>query len=210
VNTALTREAIVAAFRDLGERAWSHGLVIDLAVYGGSCLALVSNFRISTRDVDAVALTDQVVTDRLAAEVASHLGLPAAWLNDGVRTYLSPMVDAPAAHHQLFATYPSEERPGLRVFVPNAAYMLAMKLMALRIDPAAETQDFPDILALLDVVGLARKEAIVEFVASFYPEARISGKLHLGIDAIWRAREDRRQHGAHEPPQYLGRRGPAR
>jgi hypothetical protein len=54
-------------------------------------------------------------------------------------------------------------QPGLRVFVPNAAYMLAMKLLALRIDPAAETQDLPDILALLDVVGLTRKEEIVEF-----------------------------------------------
>src|SRR5439155_6296763 len=51
-----TRERIVAALRELGARAWSRGLTIDLAVYGGSCLALVSNFRVSTRDVDSVSL----------------------------------------------------------------------------------------------------------------------------------------------------------
>ena len=183
-----TRERIVAALRELGARAWSRGLTIDLAVYEGSCLALASNFRVSTRDVDAVALCNQAIVDQLAAEVAATLGLPPSWLNDGVRTYLSPRVDAPA-QHELFATYPGEAEPGLRVFVPNAAYMLAMKLMALRIDPAAETQDLPDILALIEVVGLQRKEDIVEFAASFYPEARISGKLHLAIDTIWRERQ---------------------
>lgn len=131
MTTAFTREGIVAAFRALGERAWARGVVIDLAVYGGSRLALASNFRISTRDVDAVALRDQAILDELADEVGMALSLPASWLNDGVRTYLSPSVDAPE-QHELFATYPSETRPGLRVFVPNAAYMLAMKLRALR------------------------------------------------------------------------------
>ena len=87
----------------------------------------------------------------------------------------------------------------------QAAYMLAMKLMALRIDPAAETQDLPDILALIEVVGLQRKEDIVEFAASFYPEARISGKLHLAIDAIWRERQRWEQNERDEPPRYLGR-----
>jgi hypothetical protein len=152
VRPPFTRERIVAALGELGARAWARGLVIDLAVYPGSCLTLVSNFRISTRDVDAVAVRDQGIVNDLAAEVAAALGLPPSWLNDGVRTYLSPRVDLPA-QHELFATYPSEIQPGLRVFVPNAPYMLAMKLLALRIDPAAETQDLPDILALLDVVG---------------------------------------------------------
>jgi hypothetical protein len=113
-------------------------------------------------------------------------------------------VDAPA-QHELFATYPSETRPGLRVFVPSAAYLLAMKLLALRIDPAAETQDLPDILGLLDVVGLTHEDEIVEFAARFDPEARISGKLQLAIDTIWRERQRRAQNEGREPPRYLGR-----
>jgi hypothetical protein len=208
MTTAFTRERIVAAFCELGERAWARGVVIDLAVYGGSCLALASNFRISTRDVDAVALRDQTVLDELANEVGMALSLPASWLNDGVRTYLSPSVDAPE-QHELFATYPTETRPGVRVFVPTAAYMLAMKLLALRIDPAGESQDLPDILGLLDVVGLTRKDEIVEFAARFYPEARISGKLRLAIDTIWRERQRRAQNEGDESPRYLGRSRPS-
>src|SRR5207249_7532673 len=84
-----------------GARAWSRCLTIDLAVYEGSCLALASNFRASTRDVDAVALCNQAIVDQLAAEVATTLGLPSSWLIDGVRTYLSSRTDV-QAQHELF------------------------------------------------------------------------------------------------------------
>jgi hypothetical protein len=65
-------------------------------------------------------------------------------LNDGVRTYLSPQVEG-FAQHTLFRTYPNEQTPGLRVSVPTAEYMLAMKLMALRIEPGTDRNDFVDI-----------------------------------------------------------------
>jgi hypothetical protein len=80
---------------------------------------LVSNFRIATADVDAVATEDQAFIDRAAQLIASRRGWPCDWLNDGVRTYLSARVDG-FEQHMLFHTYPSEERPALRVFVPTA------------------------------------------------------------------------------------------
>jgi hypothetical protein len=51
--------ALADALDELGQIAHEAGSVIDVAVYGGSCLMLVSNFRISTADADAVAATDQ-------------------------------------------------------------------------------------------------------------------------------------------------------
>ncbi len=51
--------ALADALDELGQIAHEAGRVIDAAVYGGSCLMLVSNFRIATADVDAVAATDQ-------------------------------------------------------------------------------------------------------------------------------------------------------
>jgi hypothetical protein len=47
-----------------------------------------------------------------------------------VRTYLSPQVEG-FAQRALFRTDPSEQTPGLRVFVPTAEYMLAMTLRPL-------------------------------------------------------------------------------
>jgi Nucleotidyltransferase of unknown function (DUF6036) len=191
---ALTKDDIASAFRELGELAVEDGKVIDLAVYGGSCLILVSNFRTASDDVDAVAITDQNLIDRLAR-------------NDGVRTYLSPAIAVPDAH-ELFATYPDETRPGLRVYVPTTEYMLAMKLMALRIGPDGG-KDLDDVVHLIRIVGLTDKTELVEFAAQFYPEARISGKLRLGLDHIWRAVRTKVAQDEHEPPRYLGRSGPA-
>jgi hypothetical protein len=204
--TYFTRTELSAALHELGELAADAGKVIDLALYGGSCLTLVSNFRVGSEDVDAVATVDQDFVDRAARTIAARHGWPDDWLNDGVRTYLSPAVDGHAAH-ELFATYPDESKPGLRVYVPNA-YMLAMKLIALRIEPAEK--DLEDIVNLLQVVGVKDKAEIVSFAAGFYPEARVSGKLRLALDHLWRAYQAKLESDDDEPPRYLGRSGTAR
>jgi hypothetical protein len=199
---AFTKDDLAVAFQELGELAAQAGKVIDLAVYGGSALTLVSNFRDSSWDIDAVASPDQNFMREAAAAVAAKHGWAADWLNDGVRTYLSPLAEETKAH-ELFATYPNEQRPGLRVYVPTAEYMLAMKLMALRIDSAGG-KDLDDILSLMEVVGISEKNQIIEAAAKFYPEAKISGKLRLGLDYVWQAYQSKLVQHRHEPPRYLG------
>lgn len=201
-----TAEKLANAFSELGQMAHDAGRVIDIAVYGGSCLMLVSNFRIATADVDVVAAHDQEFLDSAAQLIAARHGWPPDWLNDGVRTYLSPRV-AGFAQHTLFRTYPSETAPGLRVFVPNAEYMLAMKLIALRIDPGSERKDLEDVLNLMQVVGLKDKADILDFAARFYPEARTSAKLTLSLDHLWNQHIRRQQEPTHDAPRYLGRSG---
>src|SRR5712691_4340961 len=199
----LTVQDLHDAFMALGTLAQGEGKVIDLAVYGGSALMLASNFRVATQDVDAVVEGDQGTVTRLAEEVARTRNWPRDWLNDGVRTYLSPQVDGLHEHHVLFHAYPSEQAPGLRVFVPSPEYMLAMKLMSMRLDPTGDKSDLADILNLIDVVGLHTPEEVVDFAARFYPEARISGRLRLGIHELWRVKDNLTQEGRHAAPDYL-------
>ena len=204
----LTVKDLHDAFTELGALARGEGKVIDLAVYGGSALMLASNFRVATQDVDAVVEGDQSTVNRLAEEVARRRGWATTWLNDGVRTYLSPNVEGLAEHHELLRAYPSEQDVGLRVFVPSPEYILAMKLMAMRLDPAGGKSDLADIVNLMEVVGLKTQEETIDFAASFYPEAKISARLHLGIRELWRMRENlgqEGQEGQHDTPRYLGR-----
>jgi hypothetical protein len=205
----LTAAELHDAFMELGRRAFAEDKVIDLAVYGGSALMLASNFRVSTQDVDAVAVTDQDVIDRFAAEIAARRSWSPDWLNDGVRVYLSPQVEGIERHHELFRAYPSERAPGLRVFVPTPEYILAMKLMAMRLDPVSGKTDLTDLVKLLDIVGLDSPEATIDFAAGFYPEARVSGRLSLGVRTLWRLKEELAKEKADAPPTYLGRGGPA-
>ena len=107
-----------------------------------------------------------------------------------------------------FQTYLSEDAPGLRVFVPTAEYMLAMKLMALRLDPGSGRSDLNDILNLMQVTGIKDRGDIFRFASRFYPEARISGKLVLAIDYLWNEYNHCLERLSHETPRYLGRSGP--
>jgi hypothetical protein len=80
--------------------------------------------------------------------------------------------------------------------------------MAMRLDPTGDKSDLTDILNLLNIVGLQTPEEVLDFAASFYPEARISGRLRLGIRALWRAQDTTTQEGRHAAPIYLGRSRP--
>lgn len=199
----LDRNVLIDGLTELGARAAAAGKIVDLSIYGGSCLILVSNFRSASQDVDGVASTDQVFVDRIAAEIAAERGWPRDWLNDGVRVYLSPNVEAPD-DHSLYGTYPSERNPGIRVFVPTAEYMLAMKLMAMRIDQGEDRKDLADIEKLIRIVGISSKAALIDLAARYYPEARVSPKLILTADrilaAVWK-------EPPHEAPRYLDRSG---
>jgi hypothetical protein len=205
-NPIFTPERLGDALNELGQIAYEAGRVIDIAIYDGSCLMLVSNFRIATADADAVAAQDQGFIDSAAQTIAARRGWPRDWLNDGVRTYLSPQVDG-FEQQTLFRTYPREETPGLRVFIPTSEYMLAMKLMALRLDPGGSKSDLEDILNLMQVAGMKEKGDILQFASRFYPEARTSGKLALAVDHLWNEYSRQPERSAHEPPQYLGRSG---
>jgi hypothetical protein len=79
-----------------------------------------------------------------------------------------------------------------------------MKMMAMRIDPGAGKSDLEDILSLMEVVGISDRDQLRQFASAFYPEARVSGRLQLGIDVLWAARQTRSASETHAP-RYLGR-----
>jgi hypothetical protein len=192
----LDRQRLEQALDALGREARAAGKVIEIAIYGGSCLLLATDLRRTTRDVDVAITHEPEFLSAAARRVGDRLSLPGGWLNDGVTTYLAPN-DQTALRY--FGSYPSEAEPGLRVFVPTPEYLLAMKLMAMRIDPATGARDLDDILHLIAITDLRRKEDLVDLAAGFYPEARVSAKLMLALDGLWREKEQRERAGRPRP-----------
>jgi hypothetical protein len=131
--TELTRDIIERAFDAMGEMAAQRGLVIEIAVYGGSCLILASDIRGTSGDVDAVFLVKGKAVRRLADDVA-RLGLPLDWINEAV-TRMAPPIGNPEPNLLPFGEYPRATNApvGLRVFLPTPAYLLAMKILANRL-----------------------------------------------------------------------------
>jgi hypothetical protein len=135
-------------------------------------MVLAFNARLSTHDVDAVFEPPEVFRRR-AREIAEEINLPADWLNDGVKGYVS---DAPE--------YTSDGLPQmshLRIIRPTAEYLLAMKCMASRFPSYTTKGDREDIVFLLNHLGLGDAEAVFKVVEKFYSPEHILPKTQFLI-----------------------------
>jgi hypothetical protein len=197
--TAFDRDQLLAAFDEIGRAAATAGTRLEIAVYGGSALMLASNFRYRTEDVDVAQLDHpwpQWLRDTVA-QVAATNGWGADWFNDAVSLHLSPLADQ-AADHLEFGTFPrGNEPPGLIVSVPSAAYLLALKLKAIRVlDPLRGEQERLDILNLMRVLDIRTIDDAIAVLARYFPiSAASSDKQRFLLAHIDR-------EGVADAPQY--------
>jgi hypothetical protein len=178
--TKLSREEILAALaaldRELGER----GVLGEVCLFGGAVMVLAFNARLSTKDVDAVFHPTTVIRD-LAAQVAAEANLPADWLNDGVKGFLS------ARHEVTAGGLPQFQH--LRLTMPTAEYLLAMKCMASRLGSApGEADDTADIRFLIRHLSLRSPEAVMDIVSTYYPPARVPVKARFLVESLFEER----------------------
>jgi hypothetical protein len=178
------RVTLLNAFREFGRGAWAEGRTIEIAVYGGSALMLIFDWRVATKDVDGVFEADRDTVRRLAARVAEEYGWPSDWLNDGVKGFLSTR-DHEAGMKLLSGEFPSADEPGLRVFVPKREYLFAMKYRAMRLGGVDENRDIEDIRRLAAEIGIRTFEEAVAIVASFYPRSQLQPKVQFGLEEIF-------------------------
>jgi hypothetical protein len=115
-----------------------------------------------------------------------RLHWPAVRGVNGAYEYVDKILrDADPDAKLLFKTYPSEDEPGLRVFVASPLYLFAMKCLAMRIGGVDESQDRSDIEALAREIGISTAEQALDIVSQYYPLSRISPKTHYGIHEIF-------------------------
>jgi len=200
----LTRELIEQAFDRMGALAASRGLMIEIAVYGGSCLVLASDIRSASADVDAVFLTNRSAVYEIADVVARQMGFPTDWINEAVRQ-TAPPIGNPQPNLFPFGDYPrrTEGAVGLRVHVPAPAYLLAMKILANRLegDLLKIQSDQSDALALMKITGIDSRERIIELLKQCYPN--IPGILEPGLNPRISAKIDSLMDGYVRSSQSL-------
>ena len=133
--------------------------------------------RLSTKDVDAVlqpAKTSRDIVSRLAEE----LSLPADWLNDGVKGFVS------ARHETTTGDLP--QFSNLRLTMPVPEYLLAMKCMAARIGGTTdEPSDVADIVFLIRHLKLGTAADVLDLVGLYYPENRSPVKTQYLVEGLF-------------------------
>src|SRR5712692_6541608 len=111
---------------------------------------------------------------RYAAAVAGENGWDADWMNDAVKGFVSARSSAGLRR---FRSYPDDDQPGLRVLVPTAEYLLAMKCLSMRIDAADNTHDASDIRDLMRETGRMTAAELIEVVEKFYPTNLVTPRV---------------------------------
>lgn len=176
----LDRQRLKQAFDLLGADLAGRGLLLEMAVYGGSALVLQFDWRRTTQDVDAVVRRDH--GERLlapsVASVAAAMDLPADWLNNAVGMF-TPL-DEDEAQFEFAGHYPAEQ-PGLRVLLARPSYILAMKLRALANLDRGD-KDLDDARALARELGITDAVALVELYERIHGERpRDDVRRQLGL-----------------------------
>ena len=172
--TVIDRDQLISAFDQLGHAAVAANTLIDVTVYGGSALMFASNFRFASGDVDIAPIKgDQPKWfSEAVAKIATELGYEEGedWLNDAVGFHLSKLAEDEKDHFE-YGTFPrTGETAGLRVFVPTADYMLALKLKAIRVNDVVKgDQERIDIQNLLQVNGVKNIDEAIGIMGRFFP-----------------------------------------
>lgn len=165
----MEREEIKQCLEELNDELRAMNVKGEVCLYGGAVMCLVFDARPATKDVDAVFKPTSEIR-QAAARVATAHNLPDDWLNDAVKGYV-----VPHAQRALF------DFPNLKVFVPEADYLLAMKALAAR----AEAPDRSDIELLIKLLGIKKPEEVFSILEKYYPRQQIKPATQYFIEELF-------------------------
>lgn len=154
----LNKEFIDKIINELNQELINRNSSLEVTVYGGSCLCLLSKYRESTYDVDLTSSDDDLLEDCI-----SSLGYP----KDMVNTEMSVFINL----KETLDLY--EELSNLKVYVPTLPYLLALKIKS------ARGKDFDDCVNLCKDLGIKSLEEIKEVFCRYYSVVQFS---HLRVD----------------------------
>ncbi len=176
-GSTLTREMILKALGSLSEALGRQNVTGEIRLFGGTVMVVAFTARLATKDVDAIFRPADSIRD-MAQHIAEEQHLPADWLNDGVKGFVSARHETTAGNLPQF--------PYLRLTMPVPEYLLAMKCMAARLGgTTGEASDLPDILFLIRHLQLRSAPAVLEIVAQYYPANRLPVKTQYLVEGLF-------------------------
>lgn len=156
----LGKTDVLNAIRRLGELALTEETEVELCIYGGCAMMLAFDRRAITKDIDAVFKPREKVLE-WAAIVAREQNLPEDWLNDDVKQFLAPIGAARSLPIEL---------QGVRITMPTASYLLAMKALAARRALPGYAGDEEDLRFLIRKLEIRNPQDVQQHIDRYYPD----------------------------------------
>lgn len=165
----LTITEIKNLFNELNQELSAKQVVGEVGICGGAVMCLVFNARMATKDIDGIFSPSKEIREAVE-RVARNRGIDKDWLNDAAKGFFytnPPKQDILHLSH-------------LRVWAPQADYMLAMKAISARFD----THDKDDLIFLIHHLEYKSVEEIFETINKYYPKQNIPAKTQFLIEEI--------------------------
>jgi hypothetical protein len=168
--TLLGRRELLQALGELDEELKVLNVRGEEFIVGGAAMAIAYDTRRTTADVDAVFVPSSEVRTA-ASRVAERLNLEPDWLNDGAKAFL------PGEDENQIGVYEGQH---LSVAAASPQYLLAMKLMASRVE-----RDQDDIRELYKLCGFTTAEQGLDLLRSYYPAHRILPRVQYLLQEMF-------------------------
>ncbi len=165
----MTAEEITQYLTELNDELRLMDIKGEISLYGGAVMCLAFKARAATKDVDAIF--EPVKEIRNASHrIADRHGLRIDWLNFAVKMFV---VDHP--RQILF------DLSNLVVSVPDADYLLAMKVLAFR----PETEDENDVTFLIEHIGMTTHEQVLDIIKGYYPAKTVKAETVFWLEEFF-------------------------
>jgi hypothetical protein len=166
----LGRRELLHALEELDQELGILDVRGEVFIVGGAAMAIAYDTRRATTDIDAVFVPSSEVSTA-ASRVAGKLNLEPDWLNDGAKAFM------PGEDKNQIGVYEGQH---LSVAAASPEYLLAMKLMASRVE-----RDQDDIRELYKLCGFTTAGQGLDLLVSYYPEHLILPRVQFLLQEMY-------------------------
>ena len=114
----MTAEEIEKYLSEINDELAAKETIGEICIYGGAAMCLAFKARPATKNVDAIFEPVKIIRGAIR-KIAEKYGLNEGWLNFAVKMFV--------ARHEKKILF---NFPNLKVYIPTADYLLAMKVLA--------------------------------------------------------------------------------
>lgn len=165
----MTSEEIEKYLSEVNDELAAKEIIGEICIYRGAAMCLAFKARPATKDVDAIFEPVRIMRGAIY-KIAEKYGLNQDWLNFAVKIFV--------VEHEKEILF---DYPNLKVFVPVADYLLAMKVLAMR----AESFDPTDVRFLIEHLNLKTSDEVLKIVAAYYPKKEVKPETAFQLEEIF-------------------------
>ncbi len=165
----MTSAEIKTYLSEINDELSAQDVIGEICIYGGAAMCLAFKARPATKDVDAIFEPIKIIRGAIS-KIANKYNLNEGWLNFAVKVFI--------VEHEKNVLL---DLSNLKVYVPTADYLLAMKVLALR----AESFDAEDVEFLIRRLSLKKIEDVLKIVGDYYPKKEIKIETKFQLEEIF-------------------------